>query len=297
MGLSFAQTLGNALQSREDARTKQIEEQQKAQELAMRQQSLAKTLQMEQIRLQIDKARQATEEGRYASEQERLKTAGWSKVGQDTQNADGTWTSNWYNASTGEHREFRQGTPKAVAIQDTKGDQALDLEKQRNKDKLEQIAASGRWHMRWAALAAQGKLKKEDWNALKTDPGYMQSVYDMKAAIAERNMILSKMYSTVAPATPEQLAGLNQQLQQVEQRLNKASQSAEQVRNRVRFGVDQLGVKNSISGAISAAGGGNKVKTLTSAKRDEYLRQAGGNRDKARAMAIKDGYDISKVAD
>jgi hypothetical protein len=256
MGLSFAQTLGSALQSREDARTKQLTEQQTAQELKLRQDQLAKTLQMEQIRLQLDKARQATEEGRYAAEQERLKTAGWSKVGQDYQNADGTWTTVWYNPSTGETREKKFGTPKAVSIQDTKGDQALDLEKLRNRDKLEQIAANGRWHTKWAEISAQGKLKKEDWQALRTDPGYIKSISEMKANLANRNNILARMYSTTNPPTPEQFTQLNKQLTEVDTQLEQASQAAEQVRNRVRFGASKPGFSDTVSNLKDMVGAG-----------------------------------------
>jgi hypothetical protein len=235
MGSSFAQTLGSAGQQFEDARSKNIAEKQAASELALRQGALAKQLQMEMMRLQLEKAREIAEQGRYAAEQERLKNAGWSKVGQDYQNPDGTWTTIWYNPATGEKRELQVGTPKAAAIQDLKGDQALDLEKLRGKDKLEQIAASGRWHTKWAEIAAQGKLKKEDWNVLKTDPGYIGAVSGMKNALAERNMILSRMYSPTNPPTPDQMKQLNQQLQEVEQRLKQSSDTAEQVRNRIRF--------------------------------------------------------------
>lgn len=238
MGLALAQTLGNAGQAYEDARKSNIAEQQQKAELGMRQQQLARTLQLEMIRLQLDKARQATEEGRYAAEQERLKNAGWSKVGQDYQQPDGTWKSIWYNPGTGETREKEFGTPRAVVQQDMKGDQAQDLEKLRNKDKLEQIAASGRWHMKWSELAAQGKLKKEDWNYLKTDPGYIQAIGAMKNAMAERNTILSRMYNTQNPPSPNDMAQLNTQLQQVEQRLQQSATTAEQTRNRIVYKVD-----------------------------------------------------------
>jgi len=253
MGLSFAQALGGAGQDFMKARESKLGEEQTAAELALKQTTAARQLALQMKQLQIEQARAMWEKARAEQDAQRLINAGWSKVGTDTQNPDGTWTSNWYNPSTGEHKEFKQGTPKAVAIQDTKGDQALDLEKLRNKDKLEQIAASGRWHMRWAALAAQGKLKKEDWNVLKTDPGYMQSVFDMKSAIAERNMILSRMYNPTNPPTAEQMTQLNQQLTGVEQRLQKASTNAEQVRNRIRFGVS--GAASGISGLVDSVRG------------------------------------------
>ncbi len=270
MGLSFAQTLGNAAQSYEEARTRKIQEQQTAQELAMRQQQLAQTLQAEMVRNAIAQRQLTVEEGRAASEQARAANAGWIKVG-ETKNADGTFNYTLMRPKddgTFESRVMKNiGTPVPVVqqglknegaldVQDSRNKGALDLEGLRNKDRLEQIAAQGRWHARVAEISSQGKLRNEEWQRLNHDPGYLQAKADMQSAVRERLMILAKMYSTTAPPTTEQFAALNTQLQQVEQRLTAASKAAEDVRNRVQFGADLPSRVAGLKQMMGSGGGG-----------------------------------------
>lgn len=247
MGLSFAQALGSAAGQWNEARAQKLKEQQDAAELELRKDTAARQLALQMKQYEIEKKRAEFEQGRMEMEPKLLEQRGWNKVGADYQLADGSWEAMYYNPVTNETRRIRTGTPKAAAIQDLKGDQALELEKQRNKDKLDQIAASGRWHVKWAEISSQGKLKKEDWNVLKTDPGYIGAIAGMKNALAERNMILARMYSTTNPPTVPQFEELNKQLQDVEGRLKQSSDTAEQVRNRVRFGPSAAATSQAIS--------------------------------------------------
>jgi hypothetical protein len=271
MGLSFAQALGTAADQWNQARQQKLAESIQQQQLAMSQQQLAKSVEMEMVRNAIAQRQLTSEEGRYATEQERvrleqarLEASGWQK------NAPYQRNGKWYilNNYTGQEREV--GDPMAVVNQTAKGTQALDLEKQRNKDKLEQIAAQGRWHMQWAQLAAQGRLSSQAYQKLRLDPGYQQAMNDMKSAIAERNGIIARLYSTTNPPNDAQAKLLQDKLSQIEQQLQNASKSAEQVRNRVMFGSNVSDLKNFVQQQVGPARPSNVPK--------DYIYRSNGSR-------------------